>query len=62
MCEKQSAFTSTVSIKSGMTCCMKCAMFVSTVLYCCDVMSHGGGYVFATVMCLFMCAWSWVCF
>ena len=55
MCEYQSvecAFTSPVSIKSGMlvTCRMQYAMFVSTVLWCGDVVSLGGKYAFATVM------------
>ena len=57
MCEYQSvecAFTSPVSIESGMlvTCRMQYAMSVSTVLWCGDVMSLDGKYVFATVMSL----------
>ena len=57
MCEYQSikcAFTSPVSIESGMlvTCCMQCAMSVYTVLQCGDVVSLGRRYVFATVMSL----------
>ena len=57
MCEYQSvecAFTSPVSIESGMlvTCCMQCAISVSMVLYCGDGVSPGGKYVFVTVMCL----------
>ena len=57
MCECQSvecAFTSPVSIESGMlvTFHMQYAMSVSTMLSCGDVVSLGGKYVFATVMCL----------
>ena len=57
VCEYQNvecAFTSPVSFESGMlvTCCMQCAMSVSTVLLCGDVLSVDGKYVYATVMCL----------
>ena len=43
-----------MSIESGMlvTCRMQYAMSVFTVLLCGDVVSLGGKYVFATVMCL----------
>ena len=43
-----------MSIESGMlvTCRMQYAMLLSTVLYCGDVLSIGGKYVFANVMCL----------
>ena len=46
--------TSPVSIESGMlvTCCMQYAMSMSRVLWCGDVVSLGGKYVFETVMCL----------
>ena len=55
VCEYQSvecAFTSPVSIESGMfvTCRMQHVMSVSTVLLSGDVVSLGGKYVFATVM------------
>ena len=33
-------------------CCMQCCMSVSTGLYCVDVLSRGGIYMFAIVMCL----------
>ena len=57
MCVYQSvecAFTSPVSIESGMlvTCRMQYEMSVSTVLQCGDVVSLGRKYVFATVMSL----------
>ena len=46
------AFTSRVSIESGMLVRyrMQYAMYVSTVLKCGDLVSLGGKYVFATVM------------
>ena len=32
--------------------CMQCCMFVLDVLYCVDVLSRGGIYMFSSVICL----------
>ena len=47
------AFTSSVRTECGMFViyCMICCMPVSSVLYCMDVLSRGGIYMFAIVVC-----------
>ena len=53
------AFTFPVRTECGMFVmyCMKCCMSVSAVLWCVYVLSRGGIYMFAIVICLvlFMC-------
>ena len=48
------AFTSPMRNECGMFVmyCMQCCMSVSSVLQCVDVLSRGGIYMFAIVICL----------